>query len=203
LRYAVLLVVAYALKDRLKALLQSVFAGWAGRHLPDRKWSIRDREQARRVGEVRERAGFLSFRLVPPEVLASRRLTRTHALEEQARPERVLWHRKTVLTKPAFDAMELSGGNDGPDFAMITEIFRLNLHRWLLHTDDPTRKIVFADPGDARIYQATARRVYNINVVYRLRQGGAAPMLGLAAAPWHRIRVVVSRKGIERIDAIT
>jgi len=78
---------------------------------------------------------------------------------------------------------------------MLTEIFRLNLHRWLRHTDDPNRKVVFADPEDALVYQVTTRRVYNINVVYRLRSGGAEP-------PWHRIRVVVSRKGIERIDPV-
>ncbi len=76
--------------------------------------------------------------------------------------------------------------------------FRLNLHRWLQHTDDPNRKIVFADPEDALVYQVTTRRVYNISVVYRLCSG---PKQG-AGAPWHRIRVVVSRKGIERIDAI-
>jgi hypothetical protein len=42
---------------------------------------------------------------------------------------------------------------------------------------------------------ASAPRVYNIAVVYRLRRDGHA-------APWHRVRVVVSRKGIRRLDAI-
>ena len=70
------------------------------------------------------------------------------------------------------------------------------VRRWLAHTDDPNRKIVFADPADAHVYSAVARRVYNVNVVYRLRSAGDTD------APWHRIRVVTSRKGIERIDAI-
>ena len=197
-RYALPLVVAYAIRDRLKAFLQSVFAGWIARRFPDRKWFISDHERGRRVGNVHERAGFLPFRRVPAGVLATRRLTRTHALEEQARPERVLWHQKTVLVR----GMGHEGDRDGgaPDFSMLTEIFRLNLHRWLLHTDDPNRKVVFADPEDALVYQVTTRRVYNISVVYRLRSGGAAHA---AEAPWHRIRVVVSRKGIERIDAVS
>jgi hypothetical protein len=42
---------------------------------------------------------------------------------------------------------------------------------------------------------AKARRVYNLNVIYRLRRAGSD-------VPWRRIRVVVSRKGIERIDPI-
>jgi hypothetical protein len=190
LRYALPLVVAYAVKDRMKALLQTVFSGWIERRFPDRKWAIKDRERRRRVGDVHERAGFLPFRGVPGDVLAKRRLTRAHALEEQARPERVLWHQKTLVLTPT----EQPGDGTG-DFSMLTEIFRLNLRRWLSHTDDPNRKIVFADPEDAQVYSVTTRRVYNINVVYRLRAGAAD-------APWHRIRVVVSRKGIERIDSI-
>jgi hypothetical protein len=182
-------VVAYAAKDRMKAVLQGVFSGFVARRFPDRKWSIKDRERRRLVGDVHERAAFVPFRSVPADVLVRRRLTRAHALEEQARPERVLWHQKTLSIAPG------KGGADGTDFPMLTEIFRLNLRRWLSHTDDPNRKIVFADPEDAQVYSVTTRRVYNINVVYRLREGEAD-------APWHRIRVVVSRKGIERIDSI-
>jgi hypothetical protein len=191
LRYALPIVVAYAVKDRMKAMLQTAFAGLIERRFPDRKWSILDRERSRRVGDVHERAGFLPFRKLPPEVLLKRRLTRAHALEEQARPERVLWHQKTLTLAPGSPAV------DGADFSMLTEIFRLNIRRWLTHTDDPNRKIVFADPEDALVYQVTTRRVYNINVVYRLRAEGAE-----VEAPWHRIRVVVSRKGIERIEPI-
>jgi hypothetical protein len=205
LRYALPLVVAYAVKDRLKAVLQGVFAGWIGRSFPDRKWSIKDRERGRCIGEVRERAAFLGFRAVPEDVLARRRMTRTNALEEQARPERVLWHRKTVMTRPACRPAAVDH-SPSLDLSVLTEIFRLNLHRWLRHTDDPNRTVVFADPDDARVYQATARRVYNINVIYRLRsaeaRADAMPDGGGREAPWHRIRVVVSRKGIERIDAV-
>ncbi len=198
IRYALPIVLAYAVRDRLKALLQGVFSGWIERRFPDRTWSIRDRERGRRVGVVRERVAFLPFRAVPADVLAKRRLTRAHALEEQARPERVLWHQKTLTLAAARSSSSGAGDParaEPPDFSMLTEIFRLNLRRWLQHTDDPNRKIVFADPEDALVYQVTARRVYNINVVYRLRDGSVD-------APWHRIRVVVSRKGIERIESI-
>ena len=188
-RYAVVVVIAYAVKDRLKAFLQSVFAGWIARRFPDRKWAILDRERGRRVGNVHERAAFLPFNSLPAAVLSKRRSTREHPLEEHARPERVLWHHKTISV-----AAEARGKENG-DFPMMTEIFRLNLRRWLSHTDDPNRKIVFADPEDARVYSATARRVYNVNVVYRLSTSGAD-------SPWHRLRIVVSRKGIERIDPI-
>jgi hypothetical protein len=38
--------------------------------------------------------------------------------------------------------------------------------------------------------------VYSLNVVHRLRDGAASD-------PWHCIRVVVSRKGLERIDQVS
>lgn len=188
-KYSLLVIVAYAIKDRMKAYLQGVFSGYIARRFPDRNWIIREREGDRPVGSGDERAGFLEFRHVPPDVLRLRRLTREHALEEQARPERVLWHRKTIeIERP-------EGATDLEVFPMLTEIFRLNVRQWLNNTDDPNRKVTFADPRDARIYSATARRVYNVNVVYRLKHNDAADT-------WHRLRLVISRKGIERIDTI-
>lgn len=184
-RYAALVVLAYAVKDRLKAVLQQVFNKWISSRFPDRLWSIRDHERGRVLGLVRERAGFVPFQQVPKGVLARRRLTREHELEECARPERVLWHNKEVRLAPGVDAT----------FPMLTEIFRLNVDHWLAHTDDPKRRVLFADPDDESIYAAIARRVYNVSVVYRLRGEGED-------APWHRIRVVVSRKGILRIEPI-
>ncbi|MGZ3418836.1 MAG: hypothetical protein ACXVEF_01180 [Polyangiales bacterium] len=185
LRYALLVIVAYAIKDRMKAFLQDYFNRWVASRFPDRLWTIRDHERQVDVGKVRERAGFVPFALVPRKVLEKRRLTREHAVEEIARAERVLWHEKEIEIEAGVTAQ----------FPMLTEIFRLNVGHWLVHTDDPKRKVLFADPDDASIYSAVARRVYNLGVVYRLRGERED-------SEWHRIRVVVSRKGILRIEPI-
>lgn len=184
----IVLVTSYAVKDRLKAILQMYLSRWAERRFADRAWSIKDTERNERLGVVTERAGFRDFRKLPQGVLAARTLTREHALEEFARPETVLWHEKHVALEPREE-----GALPSP---MMTEIFRLNIGSWLAHTDDPTRTITFADPDEAVVCSVNARRVYNLNVVYRLNRGEEG------AAPWRRIRVVVSRKGIERIDPI-
>jgi hypothetical protein len=188
--YVALLVGSYAVKDRMKAILQTAFAQWVEKRFPDRAWTIRDEERADSIGVVKERAGFRGWSHLPEGVLGARRMTREHALEEHARPETVLWHQKTVEIEPRKE-----GRLPSP---VMTEIFRLNLGPWLAHTDDPNRTITFADPDEAVVCSVTARRVYNINVVYRLVQGGK----NKPAPEWRRIRVVVSRKGIERIDPI-
>jgi hypothetical protein len=117
-------------------------------------------------------------------------MTRVHALEEQARPETVLFHRKEVELKA--DRIAKADAR----FTALTEIFRLDLRRWLAHTDDPKREIVFADPVEGTIGAAIAPRVYNIGVIYRLRRDDELD------TPWHRVRIVVTRKGIRRIDRV-
>jgi len=189
MRWALVAIVAYAMKDRIKALLQARFAQVVQRNFPDRSWKIHDRERKLELGEMEEQSGFVAFAKLPPEVLAIRRETQRHPFEEQARPETVLFHKKSVVLHRAPIAAADSR------FEALTEILRLDVRRWLVHTDDPKRRFVFADPDADVIGTATAPRVYNITVVYRLRREGQD-------APWHRVRVVVSRKGIRRLDTI-
>lgn len=184
-----LAILAYMAKDRLKAILQNVFDRWADERYPDRRWRIHDEERRLKIGEVDEQTGFVNFEDCPPAVRAQRLATRRHPIERQARPERVLRHKKSVRLR--FDHV----GDER--FEALTEIFRLDLRRWLAHTDDPKREILFADPDEGRVCSAMAPRVYNIGVVYRLHRAGDED------AEWKRIRVVVSRKGIRRVDHIT
>lgn len=186
--YFILLVLSYAVKDRMKAMLQTSLTRWAEKRFPDRSWRIRDEERDETVGTVEENAGFRDFENLPPGVLKARRVTREHALEEHARPETVLWHKKSIALDPRKPSKLPS--------TMMTEIFRLNIGGWLTHTDDPNRTISFADPDEGVICSVNARRVYNINVVYRLRKGDEP-------TPFQRLRVIVSRKGVERIEPIT
>ena len=155
-------VIAYMGKDRIKALLQSTFSKLVSKHLPDRRWWIRGPQKRRVLGKVDEITGFVDFNSLPEPVLAKRRSTRRHPLEEVSRPEKVLWHRKTVRLDPRqVQAVD-------PRFDALTEIFRLDLRRWLAHTDDPKRRIHFAAPDTGEVCSAMAPRVYNIGVVYRL-----------------------------------
>lgn len=188
--WVALVVVAYAAKDRIKAHLQSVFASMISKRFPDRRWYLRARERDLLIGSIDEVSGFVSQAGIPKDVLAVRKSPARHPLEDQARPETVLVHRKQVKLRPP-RMVEAD-----PRFDAVTEIFRLDLRRWLVHTDDPKREIIYADPESGKIRSATAPRVYNISVVYRLRRTGDV------SVPWRRVRVVVTRKGIQRIERV-
>jgi hypothetical protein len=188
--WGIAVVIAYIFKDRIKAVLQTVFSKWIARRFPDRRWTLRDRERDRVLGAIVERSGFISNKAMPPDVRARRFGPKPNPLEVQTRPEDILWHQKVVK----MNAKQIRRLD--PRFASLKEIFRLDLLRWLNHTDDPKQRIVFADPVEAKVYSANAPRVYNIGIVYRLISDANKD------APWRRARVVVSRKGIVRIDHI-
>lgn len=188
--WGIAVVIAYIFKDRIKAVLQTVFSKWIARRFPDRRWTLRDRERDRVLGAIVERSGFITDKAMPPDVRARRYGPKPNPLEVQTRPEDILWHQKIVK----MNAKQIRRLD--PRFASLKEIFRLDLQRWLNHTDDPKQRIVFADPIDAKVYSANAPRVYNIGIVYRLISDSNKD------AAWRRARVVVSRKGIIRIDHI-
>tara|TARA_B100001750_G_scaffold223319_1_gene213443 strand:+ start:302 stop:1909 length:1608 start_codon:yes stop_codon:yes gene_type:complete len=188
--WALVVMLAYAGKDRIKATLQGFFSKQVRKHFPDRRWRLKDRESGRVVGMVAERSAFVDPSQVPADVRAVRNSTRQHALEEQARPERVLWHQKVCTLK--------AGHVHAVDrrFNNVTEIFRLDLAPWLVHTDDPKERIHFADPETRTIHSAMAPRVYNLGIVYRVRAKEDVD------APWRRVRVVIGRKGAKRIEPV-
>ncbi len=186
----VIVVLAYAAKDRIKAILQAKLTKFVSRVFPDREWKVTTRGDHAELAEVYERSGFVPASDLPIEALELRRSSRRFAIEAAARPERILWHSKTFT----LDGEALAARD--PRFTGLSEVCRINVRRWLDHTDDPKRPIVFADPDDNQIYSATAKRVYNIAIVYRLRRRGDND------APWRRVRVVVTRKGILRIDRV-
>jgi hypothetical protein len=188
LRYVLVGGIVYAVKDRLKANLQSLLARWLARRAPDRFWHVQT-AAGRTLATIDERAAFLTFAQTPADVLEVRRQTRAHHLEESARPETVIHHRKVMTIAPLDeDPATLRA-------SALREIVRLHIGEWLENTDDPKQRVVLADPTLGELVTAKARRVYNVNILYRLQPLADAPQ-------WSRVRVVVARSGIVRVDAI-
>ncbi len=58
-KWAVVVIIAYAAKDRIKALLQTIFQDVVARHFPDRSWRIRDAAKKNELATMEEQSGFL------------------------------------------------------------------------------------------------------------------------------------------------
>jgi hypothetical protein len=182
-------VVAYVIKDRMKAGLQGYFGKTVFRRMPDRRWLVNDPTTGSRVAVVDELTRFADDDEIEAEVLQARRRTSSHRpAEELARPRDVLIHRKRVT----IDSSELH--RKGEPYSGLVEVCRVDLSRWLVHTDDPKHRIVYADPSSGEVGEEKAPRVYNVDLVHRLRVvDGPEPA-------WRHSRAVVSRKGIRRLD---
>ncbi len=187
--WAAVVIVAYMGKDRLKATLQGVFDSLISKHLPDRRWTVRSPVTSDVLAEVTERAGFIDRDDLPEDVETARSVSYRDRLEELAGPESVLHHSKTVHVHS--DAMATSA----PEFRSLTDVMRIDVSRWLAHTDDAKRTVTLADPEAGELFRSTLPRAYDVTVVYRLTSG-ASP-----AAPWSVTRIVVSRNGIRRVGS--
>jgi len=185
--WAAVVIVAYMGKDRLKAMLQSVFDSLIMKHLPDRRWTVRSPGTSVVLADVTERARFIDRDDLPEDVETARSVSYRDRLEELAGPESVLHHSKTVHVHS--DAMATSA----PEFQSLTDVMRIDVSRWLAHTDDAKRTVTLADPEAGELFRSKLPRAYDVTVVYRLTNG-ASP-----AAPWNVARIVVSRNGIRRV----
>ncbi|GMQ84732.1 MAG: hypothetical protein BMS9Abin07_0296 [Acidimicrobiia bacterium] len=185
--WVAVVIVAYMGKDRLKAILQSVFDSLVATRLPDRRWTVNQPGSSSVLAEVAERAGFVDREDLPEQVETMRKDAFRNRLQELGGPESILRHTKTVTMRTA--AME----TNAPEFASLTDVMRVDVSRWLTHTDDATRTVTLADPDAGELFESKLPRAYDITVVYRLAAKDALE------AEWRVARIVVSRNGIRRV----
>jgi len=185
--WVAVVIVAYMGKDRLKAILQTVFDSLVATHLPDRRWTVNRPGNSPVLADVAERLGFVDRDALPDGVDAMRRVAFRNRLQELGGPESILRHTKTVRVRT--DAMETTA----PEFASLTDVMRVDISRWLAHTDDAKRTVTLADPEAGELFESKLPRAYDITVVYRLAAKDAQE------AEWQVARIVVSRNGIRRV----
>jgi hypothetical protein len=73
---------------------------------------------------------------------------------------------------------------------------RVDVSRWLTHTDDAKRTVTFADPEAGELFQSKLPRAYDVIVVYRLADANEPD------TEWQVARIVVSRNGIRRVASL-
>jgi hypothetical protein len=188
--WVAVVIVAYMGKDRLKAILQTVFDSLVATHLPDRRWTVNRPGNSSVLADVAERLGFVDRDALPDGVDAMRRLAFRNRLQELGGPESILRHTKTVRVRT--DAMETTA----PEFPSLTDVMRVDISRWLAHTDDAKRTVTLADPEAGELFESKLPRAYDITVVYRLAAKDATE------AEWQVARIVVSRNGIRRVGLL-
>ncbi len=187
-------VVAYVLKDRIKAYVGTRLAGQMRRY--DHVSALTG-ESLKPVGlsvlraRLREVMRFIRSHEVPPEFLGLRLDGRTvHGAE---RPdEEVIHYRKVIDVSTSSEHERLQEGY------WVRDSMRLNVRHFLVRLDDPLDTVSYFDPSRATFETAQLPKVYHMNVVARIvRESAGTPVVERL----ERWRVVLDKGGIVRVDS--
>jgi hypothetical protein len=188
LPWLLLAVVAYMLKDRIKDGVRSVFLRFVPALVADEKRILRDPALHGRVGDTRARVRFLSAGETPRAVRERRERGRSLFRSFLPGESVIHFHKRTRLC-----AARLLRHHER--LGAVLEILRLHIGAWLVMMDDPVREVHHVEDGTRR--EVPTPWVYHVNAVVRYAREGDPE-----APAWARVRFVVNRDGVVRIDRI-
>jgi hypothetical protein len=187
-------VVAYVLKDRIKALTSEALLRRLrlfdhtsvvyGETLPE----LGIAHFHARMSEV---VRFTPFASVPDAVRKMRMQRRTVQHSEPAGEEVLHYHKR----------LDVGGAARGaPEGYRLRDILRINVRHFLARLDEPEDEAHWYDLPTATFQQRALPRVYHVNVVVRVRQVSAE---GEAVRDRDtHLRVVINKEGIVRVETV-
>ncbi len=188
-------VIAYVLKDRIKAMTGE----WLGQRLrrhDHTSWLYGDSLETVGLGMLRARQReamrFLSPAEVPERI---RNLRLSHRTVQNAEPqqEEVIHYRKTLDVGKRDEAARL------PEGYRVRDIMRLNVRHFLVRLDDPTDRVEFFDPVRGAFSETSVPKVYHLNVVVKVTHTQAD---GTGRERLEHLRVIINKEGIVRIETL-
>lgn len=181
--FALVLVVGYIVKDRIKDWFKLIFSKKMTRYFSDFKTDIRDPETDDKIGVCRHAFSFIPEKKVPREIMNLRRDWRHHSKDFWV-TEDVMKYEKEVTLRPGPIIRAHSRLGD------IIDIIRFNIHRFLERLDEPYEIHRAFDPVTGAITKFNCARTYHINLILRL------------ANKMKRIRLVMDQTGLKRIEEV-
>lgn len=191
--FIVVVVVSYIFKDRLKDWLKLYLSKGLVRWTADRKIRIRDPYSGRVIGKLKEAFSFAEEARIPAEVLYCRHMDNITSIDEEGKPERVIKYEKEVSLFPARVSRFHQRRRD------LNDIMRLNIDDFLKQADDPFVDYLHLDLASGQLQQVHCQRVYHVNVVFTYRSLDSRKQ---AAQRFERIRLVLNRDGIVKLDEV-
>lgn len=186
-------VVAYVMKDRIKALTGEYLLRRA--RVFDHSSVVHGQALGEMgLGDLRARTAE-SVRFVDrdalPEEVGSRRTDRDPQ-RVGANPEEVIHYRKRL-------EVDSEAARALPDGYRIRDILRVNVRHFLSRLDDPTDHVTFFDVARGWFDATDLPRVYHVHVLVRVRQLGPT---GVEAEQFAHLRLILNKDGIVRSESL-
>jgi hypothetical protein len=195
-------VVAYIFKDRIKELSKEYFNERLKRFLPDYLTHMtydHVRPDGERIttnmGAVWEFMRHLTREMLPPDVRYIREIENRSKLDPE-RSDVILHFGRQIQFR--LEAIRSSL----PRARHLKNVVRFDISEFLAKLDDPKQPLTFYDPEHG-ISHIAAPKVYHVNVVFRYSVERANPDGTTGAhVEYERIRVILNKKGIRRIETV-
>ena len=183
--WALAAVIAYIFKDRIKETLRSGLRTLMPRSIPDQMVVLRDSSVQKRSGHTKSFVKFMSAENLPAPVKSARRYEQK-PFRELLPAENVIRYRHEVV----LDGHKFFRNHERME--SVTEIIRLELHKFMQLMDDPDQ--IYFYTKDGSISKKRLRRVYHLNLVVVLNDKSEG------SESIHHYRVIINRDGIVRIE---
>tara|TARA_B100001093_G_scaffold433515_1_gene430514 strand:+ start:418 stop:2007 length:1590 start_codon:yes stop_codon:yes gene_type:complete len=183
------MVLSYIVKDRIKEHGKRILGRRVSRWLSDHAIRIYDSDTGRMLGRCEENFSVREASQIERQIIDLRHADHPTRDAVDGRPETVLHYSKDVSlsSREIGPLLQHAGG--------LNDIIRFNIQRVLKRMDKPWEDYRYVDPASLSVESAKCARVYHMNIVLRLTRPDGNTVL-------ERSRVILSRKGILRVDAV-
>lgn len=189
----VVIVLTYILKDRIKDFFKEYLASQVQRLLPDQKLTISDPMTQLPIGTCRQVVKYEEKRKIPLDIKRLRDLTHVVDLDE-AREEEILSYQHSMT----LEARTIHSTHHR--LMHVKQILRYSVGNLLKRLSDPYTEVSCFNPETDRFEVVLAPKVYHVNVVFRVSQ--IADKGPLPDPVYHRVRIVLNKDGIERVEKV-
>jgi hypothetical protein len=188
--FAMILVVGYMFKDRIKDGARRVLARYMSRFLPDRTTRIVDPVTRDSVGVCKEKVDYAAAVKVPEEINQLRQVDDFIAVASSEVSEMVIRYQKKIV----LDSEMLPRLGDG-FVTGVADIIRLNVDRLLRDMDDPELALEYVDLEDFTVGKVKAAKSYQVDLAFRF----AVDDGDTRSSKFQLVRLVLDRNGIKRM----
>lgn len=183
------MVAAYVIKDRIKELAKRFLGRGLNRLLADHAIMISG-QGGERLGTLKEWFAIRKVTDLPGDVQDLRFCELKSHEEIEGRPESVMHYSKEIRLSSAGLEKQFAGATG------LTDVTRISMAPLIARMDDPWEAYHFIHPIKRTLCEERCARVYHVNVVLRLEAEDGSSNLS-------RVRVVLSKQGIERVEDAT
>lgn len=191
--FVLVIVASYIFKDRIKDWLKLLFSRNLTRWFSDREIKILDPNDFKKIGVLKEAFTFISEAAVPPDIARIRKTDNITSIDEDGKPERVFKYKKEIALCPEKILRTHDRRKD------LNDIMRFNIKDFITHADDSSVDYQYADPATGEIRTAVCARVYHMNMIIKYSYADAQ---GIARLHYDRIRIVLNKEGLVRLEEI-